>query len=584
MKAGCYIWTLLCGLLVTSQHSHAQCDIILDDYRKISTNRSLQPEQLIKQEINLQERWQACSLPKDSIFIKLLLLTGDSFVSQKKYKSAVQQYQNAIETASVKKQLKQFLTPSAYLLGKAYLFDNQMESAKAAFLTVLKNVTDQPIDRKWGTLSQLHLAYLSFLQGDYQQALAHADLGIDWASDLHDEALIAKLLRERVNALYELNRYEEAATNAHRMIQLAKSAQENKLGPYYLALGDIESARGETEQAIKAYIQATDCYQKANNSVQQAFVLTNLGFLYYSQGNFKQAISEYQHALVLQEDSFSRARLLDNLAACWWKMGQFDKALSTYQQGLAAMPIAFKALSAKHNPSPQAIRLVSQKEYLLTIIQDKADTWLDYAKAMGNNRQRLKLALDTYIIADQMIDYMRWEQTGQQSKLFWRQKTRSMYERAIETCYRLNDAEQAFRLLEKSRAVMLADKINELGAQQKLTRQQIQEEQQLQQAVNKQQNKLANIPTDHNPAYNAAQMVLFAKQDTLNTFVKKLEASNSAYYRYKYDTTTTSLAALQKHLKVQSASLITSFVGDSALYLLAVTGDRTVLKKQSVSA
>ena len=91
---------------------------------------------------------------------------------------------------------------------------------------------------------------------------------------------------------------------------------------------------------------------------------------------------------------------------------------------------------------------------------------------------------------------MRGDHTAQESKLYCRNKTRSIYERAIETCYRLGDAEQAFRFFEKSRAVMLADKLNELGARQQLSESQIQNEKELREAVGAQQNKLATLTPD----------------------------------------------------------------------------------------
>ncbi|WP_461048937.1 CHAT domain-containing protein [Spirosoma arcticum] len=217
----------------------------------------------------------------------------------------------------------------------------------------------------------------------------------------------------------------------------------------------------------------------------------------------------------------------------------------------------------------------------MTIIQDKADTWLDYAKATKNNHQFLHNALETYRVADQIIDYMRWEHSGQESKLNWRNKTRGMYERAIETCYRLNDAGQAFRFFEKSRAVMLADKLNELGARQQLSLQQVSEEQRLRERVSGQQSELAKLgPKD--TGYTQAQASLFTKQDSLDAFLKQLEVSNPAYYSLKYDTTTTKLADLKSHLAARKASFMTYFVGDSALYLLAVTGDETTLHRQSV--
>ncbi len=582
MKARCWLWILLTGQMFVGLEGYGQCTSVIADYQQLRKSTNLEPAQAINYAIRLQTRWRSCRQPIDSMFIGLLFLTGDLFLAHDNNKASVQQYQLASKIAASDKAFDELLIQSNYLLGTAYLRDNRNELAKAAFSVAVKGTTIRGV-KKWGVLSELNLAYLSYLQGDYQQALVYADAGKEWALNLHNDALLAKLLCEKVNALYELGQYEEAANIAYEMIRLATTAHEVNIGSYYLLLGDIESARGNITPAVKAYQTAAVYYKSTKNLARQAFVLTNLGFLYYSEGNYSRAVLYNQQALALQKNAFSRARLFDNLAACWWKMGQFDKALITYQQGLITMPIDFKALATSQNPTPQTIRLVSQKEYLLTLIQDKADTWLDYAKATGGNRQRLQYALDTYTVADQMIDYMRWEHTGQQSKLFWRNKTRGMYERVIETCFRLGDADQAFRFMEKSRAVMLADKLNELGARQKLSRQQIEQEQQLQQAVSSQQSKLADIKPSDSTAYNSTRMALLSKQDSLSRFLKNLEATNPAYYQYKYNNKTATLADLQRYLKKQPGSLVTYFVGDSALYVLGVTGDAAMLRKQPVA-
>jgi CHAT domain-containing protein len=273
-------------------------------------------------------------------------------------------------------------------------------------------------------------------------------------------------------------------------------------------------------------------------------------------------------------------RLLDNLGAVYWQKKQYLTALTYYQTGLNSIPINFRKSKITTLPKAEFIRTASQKEFLLTLIQDKADTWLDSAKAV-NNRQCLRYALETYKVADQMIDFMRWDHTAQESKILWRNKTRGLYERAIETCCLLGDTEQAFRFFEKSRAVMLADKLNELGARQQLSETQGQTEKELREAISIQQNKLAALTPD-SAGYKPINDSLEEKQDKLDTFLKRLEASNPTYYRYRYDTTTTKLANLQNHLTVRNASFVTYFVGDSALYLLGVTRDKTTLRRQPV--
>jgi CHAT domain-containing protein len=279
----------------------------------------------------------------------------------------------------------------------------------------------------------------------------------------------------------------------------------------------------------------------------------------------------------------TQVQILDNMGAVYWKQQRFELALRSFQKGLTLSRVITDSSAILKNPKPESIRLVADKEQLLTLLQDKADTWLSYAEATGNNRQRLLQALETYRVADQMIDYMRWDQSAQESKLYWRHKTRGMYERAIETCYRLGDTDQAFRFFEKSRAVMLADKLNELGARQQLSPELAGQEEKLRKAVSEQQAKLADTKPN-TAAYASSQSALLARQDKLDNFHRQLERTNPAYYGYKYDSTVTSIAALQQYLRGQRASFVTYFEGDSALYVLGITPGNVVLERKPVGA
>src|SRR5690606_29464614 len=69
---------------------------------------------------------------------------------------------------------------------------------------------------------------------------------------------------------------------------------------------------------------------------------------------------------------------------------------------------------------------------------------------------------------DRMVDEMRWRQQGEGSKRFWREKTKAWYTRAVEASFLMNDPAEAFYFMEKSRAVLLNDKLAELGARNQL--------------------------------------------------------------------------------------------------------------------
>ncbi|WP_158600403.1 CHAT domain-containing protein [Fibrisoma montanum] len=468
------------------------------------------------------------------------------------------------------------------LSGYLYSVEGKVDWAKKAFGQALKKAMKWPQSRSWGIQARVNLAYLSSSEGDYEQTIVHAEEGQQWALLIRDNASRALLLREKAYGLYWLRRYDEATTYAQQAIQLAHTVGQTNLGAYYLLLGDIESKRGSFALAVESYKRAASMILKANDEELQATVQINLGFLYYQQKLYGLAIQCNERALALQKNRLIRARILDNLAACYWKTGQFDKALTLYQQGLNSLLSDFTQTDPTENPPAETVRLALRKEALLTLMQDKADTWLDYGIAT-NSRQRLIHALNTYQKVDQMIDYMRWEHTGQQSKLYWRKKTRGIYERAIETCWRLGNAEQAFRFIEKSRAVMLVDKLNELGARQQLSPQQAQQEESLRTTKASLQKRLSNQQAG-TMTYDSLQTALTNAQEQFDNFLKRLEQTSPSYFRYRYDTTTTSLDDLQRYLKAEKASFVSYFEGDNAFYVLGVTADGASLTQKPITA
>jgi hypothetical protein len=172
-----------------------------------------------------------------------------------------------------------------------------------------------------------------------------------------------------------------------------------------------------------------------------------------------------------------------------------------------------------------------------------------------------------------MVDQMRWSQHGEQSKLFWREKTKRWYAKAIEASFLLNDPEKAFYFMEKSRAVLLNDKLAELGAKNKLPASEAETERSL-------RIKLSFIASraGETSDLRVHQDLREATLD-LHSFIQQLEKRYPAYYAYKYDTTVFSLMELQASLKPAEEAWIELFDHDSTIFALAVSSDRAALHK-----
>jgi CHAT domain-containing protein len=178
---------------------------------------------------------------------------------------------------------------------------------------------------------------------------------------------------------------------------------------------------------------------------------------------------------------------------------------------------------------------------------------------------------------------MRWEQTGSESKLFWRKKTRKIYENAIETCFLLKNYEKAFYFFEKSRAVLLNDKLNESGAKTSLSAVDKAQEVKLQSKVDELRKSLSSKNTNA----EKVEKELFLAENEQEKFIKTLETKNPAYFQLKYDTTTFHLKKIQQYLSSPSGgqgALIEYFVGDSATYSIVVSPTSVSLQKHNFDA
>ena len=254
----------------------------------------------------------------------------------------------------------------------------------------------------------------------------------------------------------------------------------------------------------------------------------------------------------------------------------YPRAFENYQKALSAAPIGFKSKNSFDNPTVTNLKVADFKTYYLTTLTDKADTWLEYYKTT-KQKENLKIALDTYVTADKLIDLMRFEHTGTQSKLYWRNKTHHLYVQAIETCFLLKNYEKAFYFFEKSKAVLLNDQLNGLSANQQLSATDLAQEKGFQQAISELNKKIAS-EAENSKNYAVLQSQLLENQSKQEQFIKRLETKNPTYFKYKYDTTLVSLDKVKKYL-AKDQTVLEYFMGDDDIYALIISHDKTDLQK-----
>jgi len=520
-----------------------------------------------------KREWLRCRYPQDSNFTDALFQM-----------TLIHQYRGQMDSALIlgNNILKALSSPRPhfrlsdvarvhYRLGALYSLTGDKERAFFHLNQAVQKGKYIVNASRWVAEAHVYMAFSYYSNGDYTKALSTAENGVLYANHGENNAAMAKLFNEQAKAHRALGNLAQALKTQQAAIERIKSdpSQQVALAIYYGVLGEIQGTIGHEQAAIENYRKGFLLAQKLNYYDTPDFAV-RLGMAFYRQNRFKEAIPYFKYAIEKYQKPIGKARALNDLGAAYWQMKRFPEALNNYQEGLKELSIGFSTSKIEINPPAKSIQLIFQKEYLLTLIQDKADTWLDYSKTPIGGKGALQNALKTYALADSMIDFMRYEHVGEGSKLFWRQKTRGMYERAIEASYLAGDTEAAFRFFEKSKAVLLADKLNELGANQQLTETSAKRQRSLRDSIANLQNQLASLPTN-DAKRGAIQRRLEQFNDDFEAFRKQLESTNPAYYRYKYDNSTVTTAEFQQSSLGMGASqgeraFISYFVGDSAIY------------------
>lgn len=192
-----------------------------------------------------------------------------------------------------------------------------------------------------------------------------------------------------VDALVELGRYDEAATQLQRMVDLRPDVASFTRVSYYRELtGDVDGAREALEQAGRFAFSADD----------KAFVEQYLGELAFNQGDLEQARTHYEAGLGHAPGS---PRLLAGRAKVSAAEGDIDAAVEDYREATTRLPepgylIAYAELlqsEGRDDEAQEQYAVVDAVEQLFRAAGANPDLELAlYAADHGRPKAALELA------------------------------------------------------------------------------------------------------------------------------------------------------------------------------------------------
>ena len=550
-------------------------------YQQVIKSKNSQKNLLQLKQICLSCHYQ------DSTYAQILESIAENYGNEKDYRNAILNINEAININKLHKTTvgEVFLESNYYKLGNYFYEMGNSEEALKTYDLGIVIAKKNPLTQKYLFRFYARKSTILVKMGDYEKAILQANNGTNEAKKSTNYKDLELCFIEKAKAYIETGELEKGKENLDRALLLINQKPSKSLGYAYFWYAKYHRMKQNNREAIK-YYQKSQRFYEPMEDVNYSIAFLSIGMIFYDQKNYDKALENFQNSLKTSDNDFAKVQILDDIACAYWQKKEFPKAFLTFQQAISVAPIGFKSESLFDNPSVKSLKTADLKQFYLMTLKDKGDAWFDYYNET-QKPEHLKIALHTYLIADKLVDIMRFEQTGVNSKLYWRNQTHYLYEKAIETCFLLKNYEKAFYFFEKSKAVLLNDKLNELSANQQLSAQDFAQENEFQHEISS-LNKALLAEKETSKNYPIIQNKLAEAQSQQEQFVEGLETRNQTYFRYKYDTTLYNLNDVKKYLieaqkqSKLSSTLIEYFVGDNAIYALKVTPQKTDFVKISL--
>ncbi len=355
------------------------------------------------------------------------------------------------------------INKTLYNLGLFNSWDNNLFVAREYYMEVLFGENDYCNDIKDN--DSIELSYHGMgefyrLTGDFYKALEVYDKLISnyiTATDKNYNFQIWTYIRiAEIYTSMDLKKNSELVR-----INLDKalySLKESKI-PCCFYENRINQLEGNRLSEIAQYKDAIGSYQEVivnldtSDSVNLARAYNSLGLAHF---NLEEKVLAEEILLNASSLNPNYDAPYNNLGDFYLSNHEYERALNSYQTAMDLSLDRSLDLDFDELPDYEQLEYAANKIKLLNHIVTKANAWLSYYER-DNNKEHLVRALETFTLADNLVDLIRFESTEYQSKLFWREQGASLYMKAVEVCYLLNRPEEAFHFMERNKALLLLE-------------------------------------------------------------------------------------------------------------------------------
>ncbi|MFN7117356.1 MAG: CHAT domain-containing protein [Saprospiraceae bacterium] len=397
---------------------------------------------------------------------------------------------------------------------------------------------------------------------EYEQAVENNAVKI--ADYYTNQAMLADLQRDYKTAV-------ELHEKAVQLYQQKLAANDARLIQARNNLGNAYAANRQFDRAIATLQGALQLIEK--DSKQQelyASLISDLGLIYFTQGDFIKARENNLKALKILQKIFSKsykiAVIYNNLAKIAAAEKNHTAALDFVQQALITNHLNFASRDLRQMPASTGY---FRYDYFVESLMLKARLLRLTPKASA-----LLTARALYQVTDSVLTQVQNELIASEDKIRLSEKMYALSESAIENCLQLTATtgdrrywEEAFYYTEKSKNTVLTQSITANHAKHfaGIPDSLIVLEDRLQSDI-----RYFKLQLLDSAANTAFQNELFEAQRDYRVLMQRLEQDYPLYYQLKYDRSVPKVSALQASLPAATA-LLSYFIGDSILYSFVIT-------------
>lgn len=555
--------------------AYSQQHFIAERIAAIEHDAALSARQKLAGFYRVKAECDSAGFAGDTMYAKVLGSIGlYEFVANNNYDAAIQYTLSAATIAMAAEPAPAFFMATGHYFNLGFYYDKTQRFSKAlAYYDTAIMVSRKVAGRESRMLdARLGKIYIYFRTGDYQKSVEESTGGIITALQLGDSLRYLDFLNQRGQSLFFQNQLEQSLSDVETVIPLAlRLYQAHRLASAFKMKGFIYAKRGNFPAAATAFKNAIEARRQTADIGQIAGDYNDLGNFYYdSLKNLREARICYEKGMKFAgqaKDSVRLSRLSLNMGRTYIDEDEFGKAEAYLFRAFLYLGIN-TGRGLQDRSVATALGQSQNKELLLYILENK--TWLLLRLyEVEKDKRFLHDCLAAALLTDSVITQLRHEQTGEQSKLYWRDRTRPFFATVLKACYAANDPALAFYYMEKSRAVLLNDKLNELGAMAHLPGEEQNTEQEYKRRIASEEQTLNDLPV-HSAQYRQQQLVVLQAKDEFERYIKTLEQKYPAYYQYKYASKVPTLAELQGYLSKKKAHFVHYFVEDTTLYILHI--------------